>query len=563
MKTRVLFIHAPKSRNFYLPLSQYFYINMVPQGMFAIVDLIHRHQFPTRFIHLGLKYILNPHYHLAQDLRAQPVDVVLLSLHWHHQSYDVIETARWVKATLPEAVIVLGGFTATHFARDLVQDYPFIDAVICGHGDQPALQLLRQIEAGESWQSVPNLVYRQAGAIKVNPTLYAHTAETISELRYANLGLLEDHAEYVRTFGYPLEYQPSLTQQENIDQLYVQYTLFPLATGVGCPVRCTNCSANRHNLKALTGSGKVIWRSPESVIADMERAIGYGYKGFILGFDPAPRKPTYYLELFAQIRAQGIRVMANYECWGLPTREFIESFSQTFTPEDSVICLTPETPSERLRELNRGYHYTNEEFFATLEVMREYGVKTIVFFSLVLPEERLEEAWETKRWVERLYRDYADIVIAVMVWPVILEPGSPMFLNPESLGIETKWKNFADYYAAHRDGEADGFHALGYKVNGYFGDERDVGSVSDFEREVMKLRCEHFCMMFHADPQQSRQLCLTRRQTLYQQAGLPSEGLEVFSATRDMYGDLADFKRQMAARGQTIFPYRLLPADET
>lgn len=552
MSNRVLFVHTPKRKGYYLPFGQYTYINLIPQGMFAIVDLVHRNSFDVRFIHLGLKEILNDNFSFQQYLSDFSPKTIGFSLHWHHQSFDVIEAARLAKQTLPESYVFLGGFTATHFADELMRNYEFIDAVVCGHGDQPTLALLKALEKMEAGTArlddVPNIVYRTRKGLKRNATTYIHTPEGISELRYANLGLLENHKEYVKTFGYPLHYQLALTRQQNIDRMYNKQPYFPLATGVGCPVTCSNCSANHKNLERLTGSSKIVWRNKNAVIDDIKRAMSYGYRGFIVGFDPAPRTPRYYLALFEEIRRLKLDIDCNFECWGLPTPEFIESFSKTFSSASSEIYLTPETPSERLRTLNRGYSFTNTEFFQTLETIRKFNVNVGLFFAMALPGETVRDALEIKEFVNMLRNKYSDIIGAIFVWPAILEPGSPMFLRPSELGLETAWKTFTDFYKAHRDGNGDSYSSLGYKIANYFGDERDAGGIRDFEREIKKLKCRHFCAMsiVHGDSDAGRFECLARRKKVFASLGLPTDSLRIISEEYDMYAALEDEKAMLA-----------------
>ena len=555
---KVLFVHVPKRRGFYLPFGKYRYINMISQGMFAIVDLINRNGFETKFIHLGLEEILDKKFSFQQYLANFSPDVVIFSLHWHHQSFDVIETARSVKQTLPNAFIGLGGFTATHFASELIRDYDFIDAILCGHADQPTLELLKAIEQGTSntkneagkpfnLDAVSNLVYRTFDGFKVNPVTYIHTSENMSNLRYANLGLLDNYKEYIETFSYPLEYRESLTRQENISLMYMGIPLFPLATGVGCPVQCSHCSGNHNNLKLLTGSGNVVWRDKGAVLDDIKSAISYGYRGFIMGFDPMPIQPQYYLELFEEIRKQQLDISCNFECWGLPTTEFIQSFANTFDLTHSEICLTPETPSERLRKLNRGYYFTNEELLHTIDVIKSFNLHITIFFSLALPHETIRDAKDTVLFADMLRSKHIDADDYILVWPAMLEPGSPVFWNASELGIEIAWKTFADFYKAHRDGHGDSYSSIGYKVLNYFGDERDNGDILDFEREIQKFKCQHFCWMFGNKPESSRLECLEQRKKIYMQYGLPTDSLDVFSEEHDMYTELKEFRQKRDA----------------
>ena len=67
-------------------------------------------------------------------------------------------------------------------------------------------------------------------------------------------------------------------------------------------------------------------------------------------------------------------------------------------------------------------------------------------------------------------------------------------------------------------------YILGFKINNYFGDERDEGNIADFERHLQHLKCMNFCFLAK-DPRQwnapdaGRTHCFDRRKELAKRRG--------------------------------------------
>ena len=56
-KVDCLFLHVPKLTNYYRPIGQFIWINFLPMGLLALADLLHRHDFSTQVLHLGVEWI--------------------------------------------------------------------------------------------------------------------------------------------------------------------------------------------------------------------------------------------------------------------------------------------------------------------------------------------------------------------------------------------------------------------------------------------------------------------------------------------------------------------------
>ncbi|MFM7203753.1 MAG: radical SAM protein [Myxococcota bacterium] len=529
-----LLVHTPKADNHYLPIGDFFNITYLPMGMLALCEYIRRMGYGAEIIHLGVEWLHDPHFNLVHELEGKRIRAFGLSLYWHYQSYDVIEVARALKAQHPEAVVFLGGVTASYFARELLERFPFIDAIAQGHAETTLLALMEGLEAQQPLASIPGLVARAEG--KVAPLsrhhmTFRHLPPTLDSLCFGDLSVLRHAEVYARSFGFPLAYSREFSAAENRNMLSMGRSFFPLFTGRGCPWQCSFCGGNRDTLRQINGTNKVQWRTPERVVEDIQRAMQWGYRTMSLCFDPTPSRPDYYLRLFQLIRANRLEVDFYFECWGLPTPEFVSSFKQTFPSPESYLALSPDAGAEAVRKANKQPYYSDAELFESMELLKAHEITVDIFFTLALPGERLPDAMTTALLKRQLATTYPN-TRRVMTWTVQLEPGSPQFERPHTLGMQTDRSCFLDFYHAHGGSRADTYSSLGFKIEGYFGDERDNGSIADFERELQALKCQMFCFLAK-DPRQwntpeaGRRHCLERRTLLAERRGHAAPTLEL------------------------------------
>jgi radical SAM superfamily enzyme YgiQ (UPF0313 family) len=192
-----LFVHSPKFNNYYRPLGEYTFINYMPMGVLALADLISREGYETEVVHLGVEWIEDRAFSLIDYIARKKPRIVAFPLHWHPQSYDVVEQARRVKEAFPEVFVILGGLTASFYHREIIERFSWVDAVIRGDGEIPLLRLTETISKGGSLDQVPNLTWRQGGVLRENPLAYCASQTMIDELCFTNFALLKNHRTYI------------------------------------------------------------------------------------------------------------------------------------------------------------------------------------------------------------------------------------------------------------------------------------------------------------------------------------------------------------------------------
>ena len=500
-----LFLHVPKLRNYYRPIDHFFWINFLPMGLLGLADLLQRQNISNQIIHMGVEWIENHNFSILHYIKGKAPQIVALDLHWHHQSFDVMEVAKKVKSTFPAIQVILGGFTASFFHEEIMRNFDAVNGIIRGEAEVPLLELATALLQGkEDLFSVPNLTWRRKGRILINPLSYVASEKDLNSLSFTNFPLLKNYPTYIRYIGQPF-YVKGVSKEKNFWMYSLKSPLYHLTVGRGCPVQCTWCSGNIPSQETITGRKEVTFRGVEEVLQSIKEAISFGYETFHICFDPYPQDPEYFLNLFSRIREEKVQMECFFESFGLPTIDFIKSFKETFPGPKSMIALSPDVGSDRTRRIHKGHPYSNRALMDCLDQLKEQGVFCDLFFTLGVPFEKEENLQQTIQ-LQRKIRDRYSNVKGIRTFTIEMEPGSPWHLDPESFGVKTSLRNFMDFYHYH-SGEENAFSSLGYWIPNYFkGVEDEVG----FKETLQKVKCRHFCFI-HPNARKSSSPFLGRR----------------------------------------------------
>jgi len=418
-----------------------------------------------------------------------------------------MEVVKKVKAAFPSIYVLLGGFTASYFHEEIMKNFDGVDGIIRGEAETPILELAKALQKGkEDLFSVSNLTWRRKGRILVNPLSYVASEKDLNDLSFTNFPLLKNHLTYIRYIGQPF-YVKGVSKKKNFWMYSLKSPIFHLTVGRGCSVQCTWCGGGRSSLETITGRKEVTFRGVESVLKSIREAVSYGYETFHICFDPYPHRPEYYIELFSRIREERIRMECFFESFGLPAIDFIQSFKKTFPASKSLIALSPDVGSDRMREIHKGHAYSNQALMESLGQLKTNGVSCDLFFTLGAPFEREMDIQQTIR-LQKMIRERYSNVRGIRTFTIEMEPGSPWHLDPEEYGVETSLKNFMDFYHYH-SGDRSAFSSLGYWIPDYFEEENDANG---FEEALQKIKCRHFCFI-HPEARRSstpfwgRRLC--------------------------------------------------------
>ncbi|HVT87691.1 MAG TPA: radical SAM protein [Tepidisphaeraceae bacterium] len=150
---------------------------------------------------------------VQQEIRRELSDVrgrVLIGVTTTTATYQsALVVARAARLEAPDSTVLLGGHHASPEANVILREHSEVDAVICGEGE-PALHEL--IRSPEAIHRVPNIAYRDSGAIRTNPKAALLSTAGLDSIAptYRGGGIRSargkfDHVSYVSARGCPLK----------------------------------------------------------------------------------------------------------------------------------------------------------------------------------------------------------------------------------------------------------------------------------------------------------------------------------------------------------------------
>ena len=456
----------------------------MPIGLMGLADNVSKSGYTTQIIHLGVELIKNKKIDLEQIIKTYNPTFIGLDLHWHFQSYDVIQISQKIKALNSEIKILIGGITASYYADEIMENYNSVDFIIKGEAELPIIKLLDAVIKNDEISSVPNLLYRNKGKLIYNEQTFIADEKILIETNYTNFSLVKDYETYVGILNrwYYNEIINKLTRIEKSPSGY------SLVLGRGCVRNCYFCGGSQQSHKIISKREKVTTRSVDSTIASIQDLVKYGFSYIMISYDPDPPQISekYYIELFKKIKELNIQAVFSIERWYIPTKEFMISMKENLHP-DSNVELSLTTYNESLRKRNNIYFYSNKDLEKCLDELERYNIRTYLFFALGVPYETGQDVIDMKRYQDTLLEKHPMLSTSTRI--IEIEPCSDMVLHPDKYNLIINKKSFMDYYNYHSLSKKNFFEEMGYIRKNCF----DVNKLN-------KMRCKMFCPFFKSMP---------------------------------------------------------------
>lgn len=432
----ILYIHPTKS----LKDTKY---SCIPVGVFALVNLLIQKGYKVEGINIGIENSIDDNYDLEQDLKNIDYKVLLIDLHWYEHSYGAIKAAEISKALYPDRLVIIGGYTTTIFAGEILERFECIDFAIKGDSEKPLSMLMDYLllKTGDL-DAIPNICYRNNESVIDKPITYC--CDDMDALDFISNEFLRNN-EFLY-FTMPL----------GLKKVYKQ---FWLSIARGCAYNCTYCCGSRQNTKALFGREKIIRRTPEALANDIEKLLQKGVKVINPTHDFEMLGNAYYEKLFSLIRSKGIKPGLYLECFQLPSDEFLSEIFKTFDPKHTIIELSILSADEDVRYTN-GKLFSNKEFFKTLDLLASNNIFIHIYYSLNLALDKKDSFEKTLYQIESILKSYPTTLFNIACRRVVLDPLAPM--RGQKYNTASLLNSFMDYYNYCKSGDEE---YIGYSDN--------------------------------------------------------------------------------------------------
>jgi B12-binding domain/radical SAM domain protein len=399
---------------------------MPPVGMLSIAEYLTRFGYKVRVDNIGERMFTDQDFDVESYIGQLSARVYSIGLHWCVHSQGAMEIARLCKQLHPEAMVVLGGLTATVFHEEVIQKYDFIDAVIRGEAEKPYLQLMRSLGPKQDLSGVPNLTYRDAdGQVEIVPLMQPD--EDLDEYEFTRLDLLEPRGAI---------FTPGMLPS----------WVVPLARG--CSHNCVSCGGSAYSYRTHLGRQRPAFRSPGKIIKDLRKLSKQGVQLVFLFQDPRMGGKEYVRSLMKALQKEKIQLrQLTMELFGPADEDFIQELAKINVP--IMLTISPESGVDAVRGAH-GRKYTNQGLFKTIELCKQYGIALGSFSMIALGSdtpETIEKTWESWEQICSMnVNNHAPVDYAFGPM-ILLDPGSLAFDRSTSYGYRLIFKNLEDYIA--------------------------------------------------------------------------------------------------------------------
>lgn len=405
--TDVLYIH-PLGQNPSFSL-KYFkkktaadhFFGFIPVGAIGAINNLVKNGISVKGVNFSLKKRVNPSFDLISCLNFYKPKIVLIDMHWYVHIKNGLEIAKTCKKTL-DCKVIVGGMSATLFYIQLLKT-KYIDYIIKGDAEKPALELVKSIISGSENSKIPNI------SSKEFDNKIGYCATDIDNYDYVSLDFLEDSDSYINMFD------------------------SWVMTGKGCPFDCKNCDGARNETPELFGRNKTIFRKADVLIKELKK-IKSETVGFSLDLELLPNK------VINALSKQHFNLNLRNEFFQLAGIDTLRKVRKTFNSFDFVF--SPVSGDDKERK-EYGKNFTNKEFLEMLEKIEkeDFNSGVIIYFT-----DYMISPLGAKKLNEKARNELIKKIEKIVPYAIIFV--LPQVVDPGALKGKMKIDEIFEYYSS-------------------------------------------------------------------------------------------------------------------
>lgn len=323
-------------------------------------------------------------------------DIVAISMMFDFSLDYLDSVSRRVKNFDEEALVVLGGGSATVSWNMVLESHIYVDAICYGEGEVPFVELVesdnlwKKLEGDSVWVTRKSLFFNQLPETRF--------LDNLNEVISIDYDLIDINAYGIKEAFSP--FSLSSTSRETRH--------FPVITSRGCPFRCVFCSAHSlHGKRVRCADVDVLIKHIELLIEK------YGMNVLTLYDDQILFRKDRAKELFRRLAKFNLRVEIPT---GLSVSFIDEEMAELMRAAGvDTTSLAIESGSSRMLKDVIRKPLRLEKVQPTVEILQRNNFFVYGLFVVGLPGETEDDREETTRFIKEIGLDWSSFSLATPV----------------------------------------------------------------------------------------------------------------------------------------------------
>lgn len=408
---------------------------MYPVGFVSMLNHAINNGFSGRISNLAVLMLSDRRFDVEHYLKNLDADVYGIDLHWLPHVHGAFEIAKMIKRIRPDGKVLMGGFSSSYFAQDILENNRSVDFILKGDFiEKQLVTLLETVESKRDLAGVPNLVYRDGNKIRTNPPLKDPDPTASVFINYSIL--VRNSVKYHDIKGH-LPYLSWITNP--IGMTLIQR---------GCQFNCGFCGGSDYAYRTHYYGRSPVRRDPVRVAEELEVVKETINSPVFVAGDLNHVGEKYYMALFKEIRDRGIDLPLLTEFFVPPKEDYFATLSK-YVPQYSCE-ISPESSDENIRR-EMGRSYTNHELEKCIDYAEKHGSRKFdVYFTIGLPHQTSEDVLADAGYIHDIIESHTSLKMPVygFISPLapFIDPGSLFYEMPDRYGYTIKTKSIMDFY---------------------------------------------------------------------------------------------------------------------
>ena len=446
-KTDLILLHAPHIYDFrkipqlYGPVSDLVLstptFEMYPVGLSTIGEHLEKAGYKIRVVNIAWRMVRNAKFDAEKFIAKLNAPLFGIDLHWMVHAHGSIEIARIVKKYHPDSKIILGGFSASRFWKEVIE-YPEVDFIMRGDStEEPMRMFMEALKTGDL-ASIPNLVWKDDDG-RVQENHFSYVPKDISNVMGNHYGFMVRQVLRYRDLTSVVPFKG-----------WLKYPVTAVFTSRGCKYECIFCSGSKTGMAGFANRTEPARRTPEDIYNDIHNISQITRGPILLVGDIREGGNTRAHKILGLLKKNRVKNTLMFEAFNPIPPDFIKEMAQA-APGFSL-DMSPESHDPEVREISLGRNFTNKAMEDMIQAALDNNANRVeIFFMIGLHKQDKQSVLDTVDYCEELLKKFnADKRLFLFMGhqAPFMAPGSPAFEHPEKYGFRLLYKTFEEHRQA-------------------------------------------------------------------------------------------------------------------